>query len=175
MLVEERYSELIFRKIRDLTGGSNCVMSYYRKGYHYIACIGINLIIVTRSDYLATSLIYADDHKEIVHRPIINHFKLNLNQYLDNRTIYSVLFSELKKQEVKVEFLGDLNHGVNLYLEEVFGPIYVNLDGYLVCRFNNDYTYNNLKSLGTIIGHILTNQSFSYKAYLNNLFIEEDN
>lgn len=175
MLIKDRYSETIFRKIKELSGGANSIITYYRKGYHYIACIGINLIVVTRPDYLVTSLIYADDHGITTHRPIVNQFKLNITQYLDNRTIYSVLFSELKRQEVKIEFLGDIKYGVNLYLEEVFGPMYVNLDGYVVCRFNNEYTYNNLKPLGTIIGHILTNQPFSYKAYLNNIFIEEDN
>ena len=138
MLVKEWYSETIFRKIKELSGGANSIITYYRKGYHCIACIGINLIVVTRPDYHVTSLIY-------------------------------------KKQEVKIEFIGDNNQEVNLYLEEVFGPMYINLDGYSVCYFNDEYNYNNLKPLGTIIGHILTNQPFSYKAYLNNIFIEEDN
>lgn len=175
MLVKERYSFTIFRKIKELSGGVNSIITYYQKGYHYIACIGINLIVVTRPDYHVTSLIYTDDHGKTTHRPIINQFKLNIIQYLDNRTVYSVLFNELKKQEVKIEFIDDNNHEVNLYLEEVFGPMYINLDGYSVCYFNDEYNYNNLKPLGTIIGHILTNQPFSYKAYLNNIFIEEDN
>lgn len=175
MLNKERYSEFIFNKIKDVPGGANLVTTYYRKGYHYIACIGINLIIVTEPNSVVTSLIYTNDHGELTHKPVINRFKLNVFQCLDYSVIYDVLFNALKKYSVKIETINGKNREVNLTLEEVFGPAYFNLDGYCVCCYNNDYKYNNLKPLGTIIGHILTNQPFSYEAYLNNLFIDEDN
>lgn len=176
MLVKERYIEFIFNKIKNVSGGANSIATFYRKGNHYIACIGINLIIVTRADSLVTSLIYTSDCGETTHRPVTNHFKLNVFQSLDYGIIYDVLFNELKKHDVKIEEeVNNEERGVNLSLEEVFGPAYFNLDGYSVCCCNNEYKYNNLKPLGTIIGHILTNQPFSYETYLNNLFIDEDN
>lgn len=175
MSVQVKYSEAIFSKIKDVQTGSLSVSIHYRKGYNYVALIAINLIFVVRADGLVTSLIYEDDDGEVVQRPLAHRFTMFNTNATQPEELYKTLFDELEKCGVIIEPQeNDGEVGYNISCEEVFGPAYFNLEGYTVCWFNDEYSYNSLKPLGTFFGHMLTDQPFSYQKFLSTLFTEDE-
>lgn len=170
-----RYSDAVFDEIRDKQDGFLSVGYYYRKSCIYITLNAINLIFVTNRKGVVTSIVYENDDKIVTQHLINDKFTITREIRISAEKIYELLFSKLIEKGVSFEpYRNDNEFGYNITHEEVFGPAYLNLDGYLICLCNDNYLYNDAKPFGTYVGHILTNQPFSYQKFLSAYFTKDD-
>jgi hypothetical protein len=171
MRVCKQYSEHIFNTFANVEGEINARLTYYNKEYRITCCIGYNLAVLTKLDKSTTYLVYQDDSKNIILKRAL--YPLIYDKSVAKRypSLLAFLVDELSYYGFTIT---EDTLGYSLINKQGVGPLYIDKSGYLICLNHDNYYYDNLKPLGTLLGHYLTDTPFSYSNFLFNYFPTEE-